>query len=48
MRRWPGRLPSSEIVKFFMPHHLLENTHEASPIVLLALSHMFHSSLEPP
>jgi hypothetical protein len=31
-----------------VPHHLLENTPEESPIVLLALSHMFHGSLEPP
>ena len=34
--------------EIFWPRHLLESTPEESPILLLALSHMFHSSLEPP
>ena len=34
--------------EIFMTHHLLENTPEESPIVLLALSLMFHGSSKPP
>jgi hypothetical protein len=35
-------------VEYFVTPHLVENTLEESPIVLLALSHMFHSSSKPP
>jgi hypothetical protein len=34
--------------EIFKTHHLLESTLEKSPIVLLALSHMFHGSSKPP
>jgi hypothetical protein len=34
--------------EIFMTHHLLENTPEEFPIVLLALSHMSHGSSKTP
>ena len=34
--------------EIFVTHHLLEINTEKSPIILLALGHMFHGSLEPP